>query len=72
MRKPDRDCLFLPEVLAIINARIARYGSSKATAKLLGISPQYLHDIRLQRRGLSDTVLRALGLERVVTYRRKE
>lgn len=72
MNKPYRGCLFIPEVLAIIEARIARYGSAKATAKLLGISPQYLNDIRLQRRGLSDTVLSALGLEREVTYRRKE
>lgn len=64
--------LYECEVLAIIEARIKRYGSAKATAKLIGISPQYLHDIRLHRRGLSDTVLKALGLERVVTYRRTE
>lgn len=64
--------LYEPEVLAIIEARIKRYGSASHTAKLMGISPQYLHDIRLQRRGLSDAVLNTLGLERVTMYRRIE
>ena len=56
------------EVLALIEARVVRYGSAKHTAKLFGISQQYLHDIRKGRRAISTKVLDALGLSRVVTY----
>lgn len=64
--------LFEREVLAILEARIFQYGSANKLAQLLGISPQYLHDIRRGTRGLSERVLDQLGLERVVTYRLKK
>ena len=40
-------------------------------AKQLGISTQYLSDILHDRRQLGKKILDGMGLERVVTYRRK-
>lgn len=64
--------LFEREVLALLEARVVRCGSAKRLAEEIGISPQYLHDIRRGTRGLSEWVLDQLGLERVVTYRLKQ
>lgn len=44
--------------------------TQKATAKELGISPQYLGDILAGRREISDRVAKALGFRRVVTFER--
>lgn len=43
--------------------------SQKALAEELGITPSYLCDVLQRRRDPGPQVLRALGLERVVTYR---
>lgn len=48
-----------------------RLQSQKELAAELGISPGFLGDIVQGRRPPSDRVIGALGLERVVTYRRK-
>lgn len=39
-------------------------------AKELGVSPQYLSDVLHRRRDPGPLILQAIGLERVVTYRR--
>lgn len=58
-------------VLAILKKRVAALGSTQASvAAALAISPAYLCDVMQGRRGLSDKVLKKLGIERVVTYRK--
>lgn len=43
-----------------------------AVAAELGVSPQYLNDVLNERRDPGDSILAPLGLERVVTYRRRK
>jgi len=45
--------------------------AQSAVADEMGISPQYLSDVISRRRKPGQKVLKALGLERQVTYRRK-
>lgn len=50
-----------------------RVGNSQvAWAKANGVSPAYVSDVLAGRREPGKLVLDALGLERVVTYRRKK
>ena len=51
--------------------RLVGSGSKTAAAERLGVSDQYLGDIIRGKRAPGRKVLQALGLERVVTYRRK-
>ena len=44
----------------------------KDVAAELGISPQYLCDVLAERKDAGEAILDPLGLERVVTYRRKK
>ena len=57
------------EVLDRIAARIRVAGSQKAAAAALGISAQYLTDILNGRREPGPKMLKALGLERISSYR---
>ncbi len=45
--------------------------SQASVAAELGVSPQYLNDVLKERRDPGDSILGPMGLERVVTYRRK-
>lgn len=45
-------------------------GSQKAYAVKVGISESYLSDVLNERREISPRILKHLGLERVVNYRR--
>jgi hypothetical protein len=49
-------------------------GSQKVLAKKMGVSAQYLCDVMKNRRALSGatSILNWLGLEAVVSYRRKD
>ena len=51
--------------------RLIESASQVDVAKQLGISPQYLSDVLNNRRQPGKAVLDGLGLERVLTYRRK-
>lgn len=57
------------DVLSMIEDEIERWGSAKKVAALMGISQQYLHDIRHGRRAVGGAVLKALSLKRVCLYR---
>jgi transcriptional regulator with XRE-family HTH domain len=46
-------------------------GTQRELAGVLGISPQYLNDILSGHREPGPKLLEGLGLERIVTYRRK-
>lgn len=61
-------------VLGMIRIAIQVEGSQKAFAERVGISEQYLTDILRGRRpiGGATCVLDFLGLERVVTFKRKD
>lgn len=53
-----------------LERRKDRLGSWKAVAESLNISPQYMSDLKDGNREPGETVLKALGLERVVSYRK--
>lgn len=44
-------------------------GNQAAFAKLHGLTPAYVGDVIHGRRQLADKILRAIGIEKVVTYR---
>lgn len=64
--------LKLDQVMNIIAAQLKRAGTQKALASDLGISQAYLNDVLQGRREPAGKLLAALGLERVVTYRKTE
>ena len=55
-------------VLALLEKRIGQYGSAKALAKALGVSPAFLCDVRHGRRTLSTAILTPLGFYAATTY----
>lgn len=59
------------EPVELIRSKL-RNMTQRELADELGISPGFLGDIVRGRRPASDPVVDALGLERVVTYRRKK
>jgi len=42
--------------------------TQKEMAKILGISPQYLHDILVSRRGISSRIAKIMGFERIIYF----
>lgn len=56
------------ELLRVIADLVARWGSQNNVAARLGITPQYLSDIRLGRREISEAVAEKLGYARVVQF----
>lgn len=57
------------EVYERLHAAIAELGGQQAFAKKHGFSSAYISDVVRNRRDLSDRLLMALGVERVVMYR---
>ena len=51
-----------------ISNLIKDQGSQKQAAVILGISPQYLNDIIMGRRAISDRVARKLGYDRIIRF----
>lgn len=62
-----KESITLERVLAVLNTACV-LDSAKDVAGELGISEQYLSDIRRGRRALPDSVALALGFKKVVTY----
>lgn len=60
----------LSQVLALLKRRCAKAGGQAAWAKTHDLSPAYVSDVLNGRRGPGAGILRALGVERVVSYRR--
>lgn len=56
------------EVYRRLQAACAAAGSQQAFALQHGISPAYVSDVLHARRDPGDSILRALGLRRVVKY----
>jgi transcriptional regulator with XRE-family HTH domain len=59
------------DVIAAIRRSAKEAGTQKALAERLGISESYLADVLGGRKDPGEAILEPLGLERVVTYRRK-
>lgn len=51
---------------------LMRHGSQKAAALALGVSAQYVNDLRQGRRQFSEVIARKLGFERVWRRRKRE
>ena len=62
------DSIIIKRLLALVE----KYGSQKAAAEHLGVSPQYLHDILAGLREPGPKILSALGYERVIRYQKTE
>lgn len=60
------------ELIAQIRDSVLDFGGQKAAAKEWGISAQYLNDILRGRRDVGQSVLDAMGFERIVLYKVKE
>jgi transcriptional regulator with XRE-family HTH domain len=60
------------QALASIKKKIDGEGSQLAFARKHGLSPAYISDVLTGRRDPSKAILDAVGLERVVTYRKKD
>jgi transcriptional regulator with XRE-family HTH domain len=59
------------DVIAAIRKAADEAGTQKALAARLGVSDSYLADVLNGRKDPGEAILEPLGLERVVTYRRK-
>ncbi len=57
-------------MLALLRRRCDDAGGQASWAAANGVSPQYVNDVLHGRREPGEGILRPLGLERVVTYRR--
>jgi hypothetical protein len=49
---------------------VAKFPTQKDAAKEWDISPQYLNDLLAGKRGPGDELLKVLGFEKVMSYRR--
>ena len=56
------------DVVNLLNQTIKQHGSAKAVATRMGLSQQYLCDVRKGRREVSDRLASMLGLRRIVTF----
>lgn len=69
-RLPDRR-MTTDDVVNHLLKMVVDFGAQDRLAEHLGITPQYLCDVLKRRRAPGDSILKALGLERVVIYRKK-
>ncbi len=60
------------DILRVIREEVDRAGSQKDLAARIGVSPTYISDVLNERKEPGEGILEPLGLERVVTYRRKK
>ena len=56
-------------VLKRLEKEVAASGSAMAYARQIGVSVQYLSDVRRRRRGLTSRILAPLGLVAFIDYR---
>lgn len=59
-------------VLHDLRKACADAGSQSAWAEANEVSPAYVSDVLNRRRDLADSILSALGYERVVLYRKRK
>jgi hypothetical protein len=57
------------EVRALLAAAVASAGGQRRFAEQHGFTAGYINDVLRGNRNLSDRILRAIGVERIVVYR---
>ena len=67
MSKP---LVFGPDVLRHLEQEVGAAGSQKAVAEAAGVSQAFLTDVLKGRRALTGPLVKWLGYERVIAYRR--
>jgi len=60
------------KAIELLASACAQAGGQSAWAKRAGVSQQYVQDVLKRRRAPGKAILDALGLERVVTYRKRK
>ena len=60
----------IEQVVALLRQQCDAEGAQAAWAKAHGVSPGYTNDTLQRRRDPGEAILRALGLVRIVTYKR--
>lgn len=58
------------QVRGLMRKRIDKAGSAKAWADEIKVSPSYISDVLTDKREPGESILKALGVERQVIYRR--
>jgi DNA-binding phage protein len=66
----DCEAMTLTDVAGLITMLLARHGNMTELARHLGIDPETIRRTTQRGKPPSDALLVALGLERVITYRR--
>lgn len=56
------------EVYQRLRDAIDRAGGQRSFARQIGVTPSYINDVVNKRRLMSDRILAAIGIKRVVTY----
>ena len=59
------------DVVSLLELQIACCNTQADAAKMIGISPQYLHDVLNHHRSPGKKILDWLGLEKEVVYQEK-
>jgi transcriptional regulator with XRE-family HTH domain len=72
MKRRTITAVTLEEVIEMIKERLIKAGSQEALAKEFGVSQQYIGDLLRRKRTPGETVLNALGLQKVIYYERRE
>jgi DNA-binding transcriptional regulator YdaS (Cro superfamily) len=65
------DLLTEKDLLDLIRQGVDQAGNQKTYAKQCGVHPQYLNNVLHGSKSLGPTIRAALGVERVVYYRRQ-
>ncbi len=58
------------QIIELLKKACAKAGSQKAWAGAQGLSQAYVSDVLQRKRGISDSVAKALGYRAVVTYQK--
>lgn len=60
------------QVYQLLLEEIGQAGGQRAFAQRVGVTPSYINDVVNKRRLMSDRILSAIGIERVVTHTYRE
>jgi hypothetical protein len=67
-----KKALTADDVRALLGKEVTRKGSQQAWAEWAGVSGAYVHDVMHGRREPGESILKALGLKKVVIYTRDQ
>jgi len=60
--------LTLPDILNLLRREAEKEGSQKELAARLGVTAQYVSDVLNERREPGESILKPLGLRKVISY----